>query len=138
MAQLSHKGTVYSVVMFTPGETSSDLASSWAFLNESRESATHKHSAKEIYFFTKGEGLVKVGNEKVSVKAGDAVYIPSNLLHCARNNGKGDLEYICISFGLSVPSFFVKVLGLLYNSLPFRATSRSMKNVSSIGEHERK
>jgi mannose-6-phosphate isomerase-like protein (cupin superfamily) len=96
------------------------LVSSWAFLNEKRKSAPHKHQAKEIYFFTRGEGVVQVGQKKVSVKAGDAVYIPSNTLHHAGNVGESDLEYICISFGLNAPSLFIKILGLLYKSLPIK------------------
>lgn len=113
-AQLRHQGTVYSVVMFAPEETGSDLVSSWAFLKKMMKSAPHKHSAKEIYFFTKGEGFVQIGQKKASVKAGDAVYIPSNTLHHAENDGEDELEYICISFGLNAPSILVKILGLLY------------------------
>ena len=114
VAQLRHKGTVYAVVMFTPEETGSDLVGSWAFLKKAMRTTPHKHPAKEIYFFTKGQGFVQIGQKRSSVKAGDAVYIPPNTLHHAENDGEDNLEYICISFGLDAPSILIKILGLLY------------------------
>lgn len=45
----------------------------------------HHHAPLEVYYITKGEGTVLVGEEKRNVKAGDVVYIPGNLTHGIKN-----------------------------------------------------
>lgn len=117
VARLSHKETVYSAIMFATEETGSDLSSSWAFLKRGMKIVPHRHPAKEIYFFVKGEGFIQIEQERSLVKAGEAVYIPPNVIHETWNEKEEDLEFICISFGLSPPSFLLRILSLLYRSL---------------------
>lgn len=52
---------------------------------------------EEIYFITKGIGVVKINEEQDSVKEGDLIIIPRNSKHSTKNNGKGELIYLCIS-----------------------------------------
>tara|TARA_B100001971_G_C18191896_1_gene539142 strand:+ start:335 stop:733 length:399 start_codon:yes stop_codon:yes gene_type:complete len=113
-AQLSHKGTVFSTIMFTPEELNSGLTSTWAFLTQGMRITPHKHSTKEIHFFIKGTGFIQLGKTCYSVKEGDAIYIPPNTFHETWNEKETELEFICISFSHKSSSFFLRILSLLY------------------------
>ena len=61
----------------------------------------HSHeSMEEIFYFTDGQGEVKVGDEIEPVKAGDRVIVPAGSLHSVKNTGSGELKYIGIGISL--------------------------------------
>ncbi len=65
---------------------------------------THKaHSHKtmeEIFYFTEGEGEIRVGEDIESVGPGDRVIVPATLEHQVKNTGKVELQYIGLGIGL--------------------------------------
>lgn len=65
---------------------------------------THKaHSHKtmeEIFYFTEGEGEVRVGEEIETVGPGDRVIVPATLEHQIKNTGAVDLKYIGLGIAL--------------------------------------
>ena len=68
----------------------------WAFLKKGMRIQSHRHPQKEIYIFTKGRGAVAIGDEKMAVREGDVVFIPSNSIHTAWNNSDMDLEFVIV------------------------------------------
>jgi mannose-6-phosphate isomerase-like protein (cupin superfamily) len=54
----------------------------------------HQHVTEQSYFIINGEGEMTVGNEKRTVQAGAAVFIPSNSPHGLINTGKEILTYL--------------------------------------------
>jgi mannose-6-phosphate isomerase-like protein (cupin superfamily) len=60
------------------------------------ETEEHYHGAsEEIYFFTRGSGLMKLGDEETEVSAGDTVVIPPGTPHRLRNTGTEPLKLLC-------------------------------------------
>lgn len=60
--------------------------------------ATREHfhrRAEEIYYITRGEGRLRVGNEEREVRAGDAIAIPPGLKHQLWNTGSDILHLLC-------------------------------------------
>ncbi len=60
------------------------------------ETRLHQHlKAEELYHFTAGSGLMRLGDEQVGVKQGDTVCIPPGTLHTVRNTGHEELWILC-------------------------------------------
>jgi len=60
------------------------------------ETDKHYHGvSEEIYLFTSGSGLLKLGNEESEVSAGDTVVIPPGTPHKLRNTGTEPLRLLC-------------------------------------------
>jgi mannose-6-phosphate isomerase-like protein (cupin superfamily) len=56
----------------------------------------HYHSrTEEIYFITHGSGRIKIEDEFVDVKAGDAIAIPPGKKHKLWNTGNETLRLLC-------------------------------------------
>ena len=52
----------------------------------------HRHTQDEVYLVLEGSGLVRVGDEELTVGAGSAVFIPGDALHSCENTGTSDLR----------------------------------------------
>ena len=60
------------------------------------ETMPHKHTeSEEIYHITEGTGLMTSGKEKISVKAGDTIYLPPGTPHQVKNTGNTPLKILC-------------------------------------------
>ena len=60
------------------------------------ETEEHYHEvSEEIYFFTAGSGVMKLGDEETDVSAGDTVVIPPGMPHKLRNPGAEPLKLLC-------------------------------------------
>jgi mannose-6-phosphate isomerase-like protein (cupin superfamily) len=58
--------------------------------------AEHFHlTTEEIYFFTHGEGRMRLGDEEREVAPGDTVVIPPGVRHKLWNTGKEPLRLLC-------------------------------------------
>jgi mannose-6-phosphate isomerase-like protein (cupin superfamily) len=55
------------------------------------------HRSEEIYHFTSGSGLMRLGEEEFPVAAGDTVCIPPGVAHALSNPGPQDLRLLCSS-----------------------------------------
>lgn len=60
------------------------------------ETVEHLHRvSEEIYFFTAGEGLMRMGGAEQPVRAGDCIVIAPGTLHQLRNPGAEPLVLLC-------------------------------------------
>jgi oxalate decarboxylase/phosphoglucose isomerase-like protein (cupin superfamily) len=58
----------------------------------------HEHADREeVYFFTKGQGVMGVDREEYEVAAGDTFYIRPGPFHTTRNPGDFPLEFFWIT-----------------------------------------
>jgi mannose-6-phosphate isomerase-like protein (cupin superfamily) len=56
----------------------------------------HSLGCCEIYFITRGKGIMRIGKETHSVRQGCIVCIPPNAVQSIKNTGKSALEFLCI------------------------------------------
>lgn len=60
--------------------------------------ATHLHlhkTSEEIYHVVSGNGLMTLGEENISISAGNTVCIAPGTSHCVENTGTEDLIILC-------------------------------------------
>ncbi len=55
------------------------------------------HAAEELYHITRGEGEMRLGDERFRVRAGDTVCIAPGTPHAIRNTGAEPLAILCCS-----------------------------------------
>ena len=67
-----------------------------AWLAPGQRSQAHALATAEVYYLTRGSGVMHVGEEAAEVTAGDAVYIPPSSTQWLENTGKDGIEFICI------------------------------------------
>lgn len=58
--------------------------------------APHEHFEPEIFFITKGSGVMTIEGENRSVSIGDLVRIPPNSMHTLRNDGSDVLDFLSV------------------------------------------
>ncbi|WP_309067422.1 cupin domain-containing protein [Microbacterium sp.] len=73
-----------------------DLCSGVAVIEPGGWLSLHRHEAPEIYQVLSGVGEVSLDGVKHAVRAGSAVYIPSNHEHGIRNTGSTVLEFVYV------------------------------------------
>lgn len=56
----------------------------------------HNQDQEEVYFVVEGEGEMCLGSERITVKSGQAVYIPSGVFHQLTNVGSTPLRMIYV------------------------------------------
>ncbi len=62
-----------------------------------QQTRLHRHQrSEEIYFVTRGQGRMRLGDESFELGEGEAVLIPPGTPHCIRNNGKETLHILCM------------------------------------------
>ena len=58
----------------------------------------HQHdSIEQLYFILRGRGQLTIGDDKVDVRDGTAVYMPVNVPHQAFNDSDGWMEHLIVS-----------------------------------------
>ncbi len=57
--------------------------------------AHHHVQSEELYFFTGGEGTVRLADETRAVRPGDCVVIPPGVVHQLVNTGADPLVLLC-------------------------------------------
>ena len=62
----------------------------------SGKSLSHKHPFEELYYFTKGDGILYIGDEQQAVKEGMFIPIPQDVYHHLEV-GKEDLELVVVT-----------------------------------------
>jgi mannose-6-phosphate isomerase-like protein (cupin superfamily) len=76
------------------GNRSQSLAE--ATIRPGQATQLHRHGqTEEIYYILSGEGLMVVGDEKQTVRVGDAVLIPPGVWHRVTNTGLVNLVLLC-------------------------------------------
>jgi len=60
-------------------------------------STTHKHDTEEhAFYILSGSGIIAVGEERIPVGAGDAVFVPPGAMHQVSSEGTEPLRYLVI------------------------------------------
>lgn len=65
-----------------------------SFIPVNSEQPVHNHEPEQVYYIIRGNGLMIIDDEREQVRAGDAIYVPSNKKHGIKNNGTETLEYL--------------------------------------------
>lgn len=65
-------------------------------MEPSGHSPLHNHPWEHEIFILEGEGVAFDGTNERKVKAGDAIFIPSNEKHQLRNHSKKLLRFLCL------------------------------------------
>jgi mannose-6-phosphate isomerase-like protein (cupin superfamily) len=56
----------------------------------------HNQEQEEVYFVVEGEGEMCLGTERIAVKTGQAVFIPSGVFHQLTNTGDKPMRMIYV------------------------------------------
>jgi mannose-6-phosphate isomerase-like protein (cupin superfamily) len=67
-----------------------------AWLAPGARSRAHKLKTSEAYYLVRGTGVMHIGDESADIGPGDAVYIPPGSVQWLENNGKEEIEFLCI------------------------------------------
>lgn len=69
-----------------------------AILPPGEATIPHRHHlSEEIYHFTAGNGLMRLGEDQYPVSAGDTICIPPGVAHSLSNPGPQELRLLCCS-----------------------------------------
>src|ERR1700754_5212604 len=80
----------------TPTGNSVNQSLAEATVPPGAETEEHYHGVtEEIYFFTAGSGVMKLGDEETAVTAGDTVVVPPGGPHKLGNTGAAPLTLLC-------------------------------------------
>ncbi|MGW6564481.1 cupin domain-containing protein [Streptomyces sp. NPDC054975] len=71
----------------------------WIDVAPGATSTAHSHDENEIFFFTEGSGIIRIGDEKRRVSAGEAVFITNYEDHDVTNDTDSRLRFIAIWWG---------------------------------------
>ena len=87
------------VFIFTPGSLGSGskfnyCGTATTYGGCSTDPHVPTDQCEEIIYITRGEGIIRVGDEKRSVEPGSLAYVPRGTLHCEQNVGQELLEYV--------------------------------------------
>lgn len=63
------------------------------------QSLMHSHAHAEIFCFTRGEGVLQVGEVNHSIRVGDMLVIPPHVVHTERSSLQNPLEYLVMGVG---------------------------------------
>jgi mannose-6-phosphate isomerase-like protein (cupin superfamily) len=74
-----------------PGGPAVPFEASWWTVEPSHETDPDQHAVQEMWFVARGRGRMWLGDDEFTVRAGQAVYLPSNHAHHVRAEGEEDL-----------------------------------------------
>lgn len=96
-----------SHILLQHGDTlGNNLAITWVEVAPGHGQALHSHVPEQVYVVIAGKGRMRVGDDLADVKAGELVFIPSNVTHGIENTSSESLVYI----SASVPAFDLEAL----------------------------
>lgn len=84
--------------IFHPHNTMLGIGYSMAqcVIEPGKRSNPHKMKSSEIYFVTRGQGIVHIDDESSDIAENQAVYIPPLSRQFIENTGQTNLEFLCI------------------------------------------
>ena len=95
-AFITKDGSEIRELVGTPTGNSVNQSLAEATVPPGAETEEHYHGiTEEIYLFTAGSGVMKLGDEETDVSSGDTVVIPPGTLHKLRNPGAEPLKLLC-------------------------------------------
>lgn len=69
---------------------------SWWTVAPGKETDPDQHAVQELWFVAAGSGIMRLDGEDIEVRAGQAVYIPSQRRHLVRSTGDVDLAVFSV------------------------------------------
>ena len=88
------RGRVGFQTLFTAGSTpTAELTAGVTVLEGGGWLGAHRHRPAELYHVLEGEGVVLLEGVEHPVRAGSAVFIPSDVEHAVRSTGDGVLRF---------------------------------------------
>jgi mannose-6-phosphate isomerase-like protein (cupin superfamily) len=70
-----------------------------AVVKAGNKSMPHRlRTCSEVYYIVKGHGVMYVADEAAQIGPQQAIYIPPGAWQHLENNGKEDIEFLCIVF----------------------------------------
>jgi mannose-6-phosphate isomerase-like protein (cupin superfamily) len=98
----AHNDTVYVQEIFGRDEMAGRIGYGccWAILKPGMAVEPHSHPSLEVYVFTRGEGVMAIGEERQAVRAGDTVLIPRGAVHSAANAAEAAEDLAWFSLGV--------------------------------------
>jgi mannose-6-phosphate isomerase-like protein (cupin superfamily) len=89
-------GTKLWTLLDTTGKGQGRMSLAVETLRPDQHTEPHWHAhLEEIYYILTGTGRMEIGDEAQEVRAGDAILIPINQVHCLHNTGDDDLALLC-------------------------------------------
>jgi quercetin dioxygenase-like cupin family protein len=82
--------------LITKGDGAEHFAMRYFEMAPGGHSPHHSHPWEHEVFILEGACLVACGDQKRNVDAGSAVFIPPNVVHHFKNEGKGTLRFLCV------------------------------------------
>lgn len=74
------------------------MYTAFAMLQPGKAYHAHEHDDhEEFYFIIKGKGEILVGDETVTIKDGDLIYIGKNKLHSIKNTSEDWIEFFAFA-----------------------------------------
>ena len=81
----------WKTVISAPGTLTNSLTAGYATIAAGGGYLSpHTHADPEIYYITKGKGLMAIGGVEREVAAGDVIFVPGNVEHGIRTVASGD------------------------------------------------
>ena len=72
---------------------------SWAYIIIESKAKSHKHKVmEEVYYITKGRGILRIGDEQRKVKPNDIIAIPKEEYHYLIRTSKDPLELMVVTY----------------------------------------
>ena len=71
----------------------------WVDVAPGETSTAHSHDENEMFFITEGSGVMRIGDEKRRVNAGDTVFITPFKDHDLTNDGTTRIRFVTIWWG---------------------------------------
>ncbi|MFE6685073.1 cupin domain-containing protein [Streptomyces sp. NPDC057743] len=71
----------------------------WVDVAPGETSTAHSHDENEMFFITEGSGIMRIGEEKRRVNAGDTVFITPFKDHDLTNDGTTRIRFVTIWWG---------------------------------------
>lgn len=65
-------------------------------LEPGKKSRPHQLKSSEVYYITKGEGVLHAGDESSKIEQDQSAYIPPHTRQFIENTGKTPLEFLCV------------------------------------------
>ena len=95
-AYVTKDGSTIRELMHPAQHGNRQLSLAEATVDPGARTALHVHRlTEELYHVTAGEGLMTLGDQCFSVRAGDTVCIAPGMPHCIANSGDVPLKILC-------------------------------------------
>jgi mannose-6-phosphate isomerase-like protein (cupin superfamily) len=65
-------------------------------LEAGKSSKQHVLKSSEVYYFLSGTGVMQIDEQRLVVRAAQAVYVPPLCMQQLQNTGTAPLEFLCI------------------------------------------